>query len=92
MIMFTPATRPLKRFSGVTIFPFVKSFTVIDSTEPVASLTVVVPYPITIISSSCSEDWINSTRRSKVSPIVTSFSEYPKYLKTKTSPDFTFGI
>ncbi len=50
-VIFTPATLPLSRLSGVTILPLVKSFAVTDSTDPVASLTVVVPYPTRTISS-----------------------------------------
>ena len=43
VVILTPATLPLIRFSAVTILPFVISFAVIASTEPVASFTVVVP-------------------------------------------------
>ena len=74
VVMFTPETRPLIKFSAVTMLPFVISLAVIASTEPVASFTVVVPYPTTIISSSCSNASSSSTTKLRFVPITTSLS------------------
>ncbi len=50
VVTSTPATRPVIKLAGVTMLPELKSLLVIEATEPVASLIVVVPYPITTTS------------------------------------------
>ena len=46
-----PATLPCNRFSGVTIFPLLNSSLFTETTEPVASFALILPYPISTISS-----------------------------------------
>ena len=43
VLIVRPETRPLKRFSGVTMLPRLKSSEVTEVKEPVASFMVVVP-------------------------------------------------
>ena len=59
LVITTPATFPVNNWSDDTIAPWLKSSAVILATEPVASLTVVVPYPITTTSSSSEADSVS---------------------------------
>ena len=53
-VTVTPAVRPWKSSSGEAMTPLLKDLSPKETTEPVASLTLRVPYPITTISFNCS--------------------------------------
>ena len=85
LVITTPATFPVNNWSDETIAPWLKSSAVMLATEPVASFTVVVPYPITTTSFNSEADSISVTF--KVAPAMfTSCVSKPKDENTKTWP------